>query len=277
MQYIDLHVHTAASDGTKTPEETVRYAMDKGLSAIAITDHDTVQGLPGALKEAEKFNFNLIPGIELTADYEGEEIHILGYNIDHTDRNLLESLVSINLEKKERNEKMYAQLNKAGIVITPVLMQIRYPDAIITRGHIADYLVSRGYVEDTQEAFSKFLGKTTPFFVPRDNIPAEFAIRLILQSGGIPVLAHPLLYYDKNSDKLYRMTRSLKSMGLKGIEAIYPSHKGRAEGDMRRLAAHFGLFITGGSDYHGGLKKGLDMGSGYGNLKVPADLLKNLI
>lgn len=277
MKYIDLHVHTTASDGTLTPRETVLHAVSRNLSAIAITDHDTVCGVAPALLESLSHDIEIIPGIELTADFFGEEIHLLGYRINHLDSNLMQALLPINQEKDERNKKMYANLSQAGIPISTEFMDNLYPGAVITRGHIADFLVSQGYASTKQEAFSRYIGKSCPYYVPRNNVSAEYALQLISTAGGIPVLAHPTLYYNRNTDKLFKMTKTLKSMGLKGIEALYSSFSSRDEADMRRLASHFGLFVTGGSDYHGDIKNEIEMGTGRGNLKISSDILKNLV
>ncbi len=280
MNYIDLHVHSTASDGSYTPSELVRYAIEKGLIAFALTDHDTTEGIDEALNEAELINdfspIKVIPGIELSAEYKGKDIHILGLNIDYHNKEFQDKIEYFRNIRAERNVKMIKLLNKHGFKITEEQLQERFKDAVITRAHFAIMLVECGYVKDKDIAFKKYLNPGCPCYVPRTRINVIDAISLIHLANGKAVLAHPLLYHF-SEEELDSLVALLKANGLQGLEAIYSSNKWNDESRMKQLAQKYDLFITGGSDFHGLAKPTLDLGIGYGNLKVPAELLSNIL
>ena len=280
MNYIDLHVHSTASDGSYTPSELVRYAIEKGLIAFALTDHDTTSGIDEALNEAELINdfspIKVIPGIELSAEYKGKDIHILGLNIDYHNKEFQDKIEYFRNIRAERNVKMIKLLNKHGFKITEEQLQERFKDAVITRAHFAIMLVECGYVKDKDIAFKKYLNPGCPCYVPRTRINVIDAISLIHLANGKAVLAHPLLYHF-SEEELDSLVALLKANGLQGLEAIYSSNKWNDESRMKQLAKKYDLFITGGSDFHGLAKPTLDLGIGYGNLKVPAELLSNIL
>lgn len=297
---IDLHVHSNCSDGTFSPRELVDYAMEKGLAAFALTDHDTVDGLDEAIAytahlrslqetalggtipsdEAEKERIRtatdtvpeVIPGIELSTEYQGADIHIVGLYIDHQDETFRKKLKEFVESRTNRNRKMCARLQQAGIPITYEELLTAYPDSVITRAHYARYMLEKGYVKSRQEAFDCYLGDHAPCFIPREKITPAQAVRLILQAKGAPVLAHPVLYHMSDA-RLDTLVRELKEAGLMGIEAIYSTYTPTDERQIRSLAAKYGLFISGGSDFHGANKPGVDLGVGYGRLFVPQTLL----
>lgn len=280
MKYIDLHVHSNISDGTLTPTEVVDEAVRSGLSAIALTDHDTVLGLQEARQAAARhaangYEIEIIPGVEISSAYKGKDLHILGLYIDDTNETLIKTLEAAVKEREERNIKMIRNLNNAGIPITLEAMQESEPDAVITRAHFAKYLTENGFTKTRNEAFDKYLGTDGPYYVPRQFMTPEEAIALILQADGIPVLAHPLLYHLP-SDELSELVKKLKSFGLAGIEAIYTSNTGCDESDMRRLARLNDLLLSGGSDFHGANKPDIAIGKGRGNLKIPYELLEEM-
>lgn len=280
MNYIDLHVHSTASDGSYTPSELVRYAIKKGLIAFALTDHDTTAGIDEALNEAELINdfspIKVIPGIELSAEYKGKDIHILGLNIDYRNKEFQEKIEYFRNIRAERNVKMIELLNKQGFKITEEQLKERFKDAVITRAHFAIMLVECGYVKDKDIAFKKYLNPGCPCYVPRTRINVIDAISLIHLANGKAVLAHPLLYHFSEAE-LDSLVALLKENGLQGIEAIYSSNKWNDESRMKQLAQKYDLFITGGSDFHGLAKPTLDLGIGYGDLKVPEKLLSNIL
>lgn len=283
MQAIDLHTHSCRSDGSFTPTELVNYAIQKNLKAIALTDHDTIEGLPEALEAAKGTDLEVIPGIELSTEYcfegvpsgKGKDVHIVGLFIDYTNQQFVDKLQEFIDSRIRRNEKMCQNLREAGIDITFEKLQSENADAVITRAHYATYLVEHGYAKDRIQAFAKYVGDDTPYFVPREKITPEMAVELILSAGGVPVLAHPILYH-MNDAHLDELVAKLKAIGLIGIEAIYSTYAPSEERQVRRLAAKYDLLISGGSDFHGTNKPKLDLGNGYGKLFVPEDILEPL-
>ena len=282
MKPIDLHVHSNKSDGSNTPSELVSMAIEKGLSAFALTDHDTIDGIDEALAYAKKllqegneFVPKVIPGIELSTEYHGKDIHIVGLYINHHSPAFCEQLTHFVNSRIERNRKMCANLADAGIDISYEKLTAEFPDSVLTRAHYAVYLVKYGYCLSKEDAFSQYLGDHTKYFVPREKITPEMGVELILQAGGIPILAHPVLYRMSDSH-LDELVSRLKTAGLIGIEAIYATYNQAEERQMRKLAQKYDLCISGGSDYHGVTKSNLELGTGYGKLFVPEDLLEKL-
>lgn len=274
---VDLHVHSSCSDGTLSPKELVDYAIEKNLSAFALTDHDTVDGLDEAIRYAaglstEQGNIEVIPGIELSTEYQGADIHVVGLYIDYQNEDFQNKLREFVDSRTARNQKMCGLLTQAGVPVTYEELQAAYPDAVITRAHYAGYMLEKGYVKSRQEAFDRYVGDHAPCYIPREKITPAQAVQLILQAGGAPVLAHPILYH-MSGDRLETLVLELKEAGLMGIEAIYSTYTAGDERQIRALAAKYGLFISGGSDFHGANKPGLDLGTGYGKLFVPEELL----
>ena len=274
-KYIDLHVHSTASDGTYTPGEVVKLAANKGLSAIALTDHDTIDGVKEAMQAANEYGIELIPGIEFSTAYEKREVHMLGLFIDPDNHSLNERLNELVATRDRRNEQMALNLRNAGIDITiPELVKM-FPNAILTRAHFARYMYEKGYISDIRVAFDKYIGDGRPCYVRREKISAKEVIDLIKNAGGIPILAHPMLY-GFNERELKECVASLTHSGLMGIEAIYSRNKGLDESKVRAVARENSLLISGGSDFHGANKPGLDIGTGYGHLAIPYEVLTEL-
>ena len=272
---IDLHVHSTCSDGTFTPEELVSYARQKGLAAFALTDHDTTDGIARASAAAAGTSLTVIPGIELSTEYSGSDVHILGLGIHPENRSFQQYLQKFTQSRDHRNEKMIQKLQDYGISITREAMAEQFPDCVWTRAHFALYLKTHGYVKEMWDAFPKYIGDHAPCYVPREGITPFQAVRLILDGGGHPVLAHPLLYHF-NREKLDQLVSALTAEGLQGIEAIYSTNRGTDESSMKQLAKRHGLAVTGGSDFHGANKKDIDLGCGKGNLKIPYELWETL-
>lgn len=275
MNNIDLHVHSTCSDGTLTPAELVSLAAKQRLTAFALTDHDTVAGLPEAFRAAKNADIEVISGIEFSAAYEGKDIHILGLDFDYQNPSFLAKLTAFRSFRNQRNAEMLQKLADCGIDISHEKMLAAFGDTVWTRAHFARFLLENGYVSEIQEAFSRYLGDRAPCFVPRRKIAPAAAIQLIRQAGGIAILAHPMQYHFP-SQKLLPFIRTLAHEGLSGIEAIYSTHSREEEAFLRMAAKSCGLAISGGSDFHGSNKPDICMGTGKGNLQIPYSVLEQL-
>lgn len=276
MKYIDLHVHSTFSDGTLTPTELAACAAGKGLAAFALTDHDTMEGISEAMAAAEKYGIELIPGIEFSAAYHDRDIHILGLGLNPEQADFSRLLKSFQKSRETRNEEMADRLRRMeGFDITLPKLQKAYKSSVLTRAHFGRWLFEQHYVSSISEAFARYIGEDCPCFVPKKLSTPDQAIRGILAAGGIPVLAHPLLYHMPEQE-LEALIGELKESGLKGIEAIHSSNTGNDEQNLRLLAQKMNLSISGGSDFHGKNKPLIQMGSGKGNLKIPYEIWENL-
>lgn len=275
MNIVDLHVHSTKSDGSYTPAELVSYALEKGLSAFALTDHDTTVGIAEAMEAAKGKPVEVIPGIEFSTEYEGRDVHILGLYIDYEEVHFKEQLIAFQQSRITRNEKMCARLSQAGIPITYDALLAEFPGSVITRAHYGKYLLAHGYIKSMKEAFDRYIGDNCPYFVPREKVTPAQAVELILGAHGIPVLAHPTLYH-MGKDRLNTLVRTLTDAGLMGIEAVYSTYSTSEEREMKALAKKYQLCISGGSDFHGNTKPGLDLAVGYGKLFIPEEILDKL-
>ena len=283
---IDLHVHSSRSDGTYSPKELMDYAIKKGLSAMALTDHDTVDGLPEILSYAEelrqKYKYDtsisvpeIIPGIEFSTEYQGRDIHIVGLYINYETPTFQKYLKDFVDSRTRRNLKMCTLLQKEGIDITYENLVKEFPGAVITRAHYAKYMLSHGYIKSMKEAFVRYVGDNCRCFVPREKVTPAQAVKLILEADGIPILAHPILYHMSDS-RLETLVSELKTEGLLGIEAVYSTYSSSEERQIRSLAQKYHLLLSGGSDFHGGNKPGLDLAVGYGKLYVHDSILEEM-
>lgn len=272
---IDLHVHSNCSDGRLSPSELVAYTVEKGLAAMALTDHDTIAGIPEAMEAAKACDLELIPGLEFSTNYNGKDIHILGLNITWNDPGFIRELKEFQDSRDIRNRKMIVRLQEHGVEITYEKMAAENPDSVWTRANFARYLLDHGYVKTMPDAFNRYIGDQAPCFVPREQVTPDQAVDLIHRYGGLAVLAHPILYKlsDEALDELVRM---LKEHDLDGIEAIYSTYRWMDESNVKCLARKYELCITGGSDFHGSNKPDIDLGVGRGNLKIPYELWTNL-
>ena len=278
--YIDLHIHSTASDGTLTPTEIVQTALkstksEKDPIVIALTDHDTVAGVSEFLKEAKKNKERVtaIPGVEISTNYHGVEIHILGYNVDPENKELLEQLKICRESRDGRNEKIIARLQAEGFQITMEDIKPEDPNETIARPHIAKQLMKKKYVSSVKEAFDKYLAEGRSCYVERIMPTPQEAIALIRNSGGIPVLAH-LMYYKKlNAAEKEVLVSELKEAGLEGIEAYYNTYTPVEEEYVVSLAKQNALLLTGGTDFHGQNKPHISLFTGQGNMEVPEAIL----
>lgn len=275
MNRIDLHTHSNASDGSLSPGELVAYAIQRGAAAIALTDHDTVAGLPEALRAAEAGSFELVPGLEISAAYSGGGMHILGYFIDHTDPYFRQELERLQEARRERNPKIIARLQELGIPLTYDRV-LALSGGQIGRPHIAQAMLQIGAVQNLEEAFKKYLTKGAPAYVEKFRFPSEQAMALIRRAGGVPVLAHPSTLNCTTREQLTVLLRGLKDQGLQGLECLYSEHTPEQTRDYLSLAAELDLRVTGGSDFHGRNKEGVEMLTGYGSLQVPYQRLQEL-
>jgi len=276
MNNVDLHTHSNKSDGSMSPSELIVLAKDKGLCAIALTDHDTIDGLDEAIAKGDELGIRVIPGVELSCEYQGKDIHIVGLNINHKDSNFKSTLKEFVDSRDLRNRKMCQKLTKAGLPVDYDELIATFSESVITRAHYARYMLSKGYIKSLPEAFERYIGDNSPCYIPREKVTPVQGIQLILNAGGIPVLAHPLLY-KMGKERLDNLVTELKEAGLVALEALYSTYTPSDEREMRALATKHGLLISGGSDYHGLAKPGLELGTGYGKLFVPAEVLDNLL
>ena len=247
MLRVDLHLHSTASDGHFSPAELVRKAANEGLAVIALTDHDTVDGIAAALEAARNFpGLRLIPGIEISTDIPEGEVHILGYFIDHTDGDLQAALEKMRNSRWERARGMVAKLEKMGWPLDWERVCEIAGDGTIGRPHIAQAMLERDHIRFFQEAFEKYIGRDGQAYVEREKVIPSEAVDLVVQAKGLPVLAHPLTIPEPE-----QLAIKLKTVGLIGIEAYYASY---ATEDVQRLvsiADRCNLIATGGTDFHG--------------------------
>ncbi len=244
---IDLHIHTTASDGKFSPAEIVRKSVNLGLGVIAICDHDTVNGLEPALQEAASFpHLKIIPGIEVSTHAPGNEVHILGYFIDHTDAKLQDILASLRNSRRERARAMTSKLGGLGVNIDWRRVKQIAGSGSIGRPHIAQAMLEKGYIGSIKEAFTHYIEQGGPAYVERHKISPVEAVILIKKVGGLPVLAHPTTINEPEA-----MVGLLKKAGLVGLEVYYSDYSKDERQRLARMADKHGLIGTGGSDYHG--------------------------
>lgn len=291
---IDLHVHSSYSDGTLSPKELADCAIKKGLKAIALTDHDTVDGIDEILEYVKRLpegkRLEVIPGIEYSTEYEGRDVHIVGLFLD-TDAQMeyagvhpaqgykspefIAYLEKFKQSRIERNCKLCDNLQKAGIDITYEALLGEFGSAVITRAHYAGFLLDKGYVKSINEAFDRYLGDDTPYFVPREKITPEEVIGVTRCAGGVPILAHPTLY-KLGKEQLDLLVKRLKAAGLMGIEVFYGTCSAAEEREMKALAKKYRLLQSGGSDFHGARKNDIDIGTGRGRLYIDDGILDKM-
>ncbi|GAB6180742.1 PHP domain-containing protein [Desulfotomaculum defluvii] len=243
--YADLHIHTTASDGSDTPTEVVQKALRIGLSAIAISDHDTLEGINEAKKAAKNFNIEVLSGVEVNTFFQGSEIHILGYLIDPEHDEFVTKLKELQDDRLTRIRKMVDKLRDLDIYIDLDRVLELSTGGSIGRPHIAQALVESGYVATLQEAFVNYIGAGKPAFVPREKLTPEEAIGLITKAEGVPVLAHP------GHSKIDNYILKFITAGLKGLEVWHRNHTSLMVNHYEKLAKKYNLIPTGGSDYHG--------------------------
>ena len=272
---IDLHVHSVYSDGTYTPAELLAKAERRGLRAMALTDHDTVGGIDDLFAAATHSSVEPVPGIELSAECNRGTMHILGYYIDHNCEKLLEKINKVRIGREERNREILKRLNKLGYVLMWSDVERHAGCDVVGRPHFAEALLERGYVKSRRAAFDLLLGKGRPAYAERYRYTALECIELIHAAGGVSVLAHPATIHMPD-DQLKGLVKGLKERGLDGIEAHYAEHKPENIRKFSAWAEEFSMLCTGGTDYHGACTPDLKLGSGFGQLRVPDEILDAL-
>jgi predicted metal-dependent phosphoesterase TrpH len=246
---VDLHLHSTASDGTLSPQELVALALERGLRYIALTDHDSTEGIDAALAAAEGTGLSVIPGVELNTDVPAGEAHVLGYYLDHHDRELQRLLTGRRQARLARGLEMVRKLQGLGLEISWERVQELAGAAgggAVGRPHVAQALLERGYVQSIQEAFDRYIGRGGPAYVPYEKFEPEEAVRVIRRAGGVPVLAHPTSFPDYQT-----MLPRLLAVGLAGLECYYGTYTAAEVQALLELAERYGLVATGGSDFHG--------------------------
>jgi predicted metal-dependent phosphoesterase TrpH len=270
--WVDLHVHTSFSDGTLTPREVVREARAKGLSALAITDHDTLDGLEEAKRAGELFGIMVIPGVEISVDLgEGRSSHLLGYGLDGKWNSFGDFLGKMRLSRVERNRAILEKLRSLGLALDPKEITDEADEARIGRPHIAQAMVRKGYVRSVDEAFARYLARGAKAYIPRRRPSCTEAMEAIREAGGVPVLAHPHTVGIEGLAELEMCIGKLVREGLAGVEVLYPDAPFAIRKFLSDLCERWGLLKTGGSDFHGGLKPEVHLGFGRGDLRVPLE------
>ena len=267
-KYTDLHTHSTASDGTFLPEQIAELAKNAGLASVALTDHDTVDGIDSFMEAGKRLNIETIPGIEMAAAYKNTELHIVGLFIDHKNSELVKNMEYIVSERNERNMKMIKALKRNGMNISIDELKENANGRIITRAHYANVLVQKGYVKSKDEAFSKYISSRKPAYVKRETLTPQECIETIIKAGGIPVLAHATLY-GYGYLEIHNLVGELKEYGLMAIETQYSTYTERQSDEIRKICEFYGLMQSGGSDSHGLNKPDIKIGLGRGNLKIP--------
>lgn len=275
MKRIDLHVHSTRSDGTLTPSELVQHAAACNVQAFALTDHDNTDGLEEALKAAEQYHIEVIPGIEFSTEYHGHDIHIVALEPDFKHPDFQEKINFYRAERLRRNQKMIDRMAADNIDISYEKMTECFGETVWTRAHFARYLADHGYVPSMPDAFQTHVGDHCKYFVPRDKVSPTEVTELIRRFHGIPVLAHPF-QYRFSEEELEELLRLLRGAGLVGIEAYYSTHSAAQTEYVLQLAHKFDLRPSGGSDFHGANKPTIELGSGKHNLNIPYKILTDL-
>jgi 3',5'-nucleoside bisphosphate phosphatase len=270
VSQVDLHTHSNASDGKLSPEGIVRMAAVSGLKYLALTDHDSVAGIPAAIKTAKEFPaLTFIPGVEISTEVQDGEVHVLGYYIDFTNSEFGKALERFRESRQGRAKGMIAKLAKLGINIDWARVQELAGDGVIGRPHVARAMLEKGYITSFEEAFDKYLGHGGPAYVERDKMTPAEAVELILNARGLPVLAHPFTVKEPE-----KQVKELKPAGLVGLEAYYKDASPDDVKAMIRVAERNGLITTGGSDYHG---SGENNEVKLGGVNVPLKAAEKLI
>lgn len=273
---IDLHVHTTMSDGTCAPSEVVSIASSKGLQAIAITDHDTTSGIAEAVEAGHRFGIEIVPGVEISGACDHGILHILGYFIDYNDCSLLDQLGYLRQKRKARISEILSKLLENNIFISEAEVEKESNGGSPGRPHLANIMYANGYVKSRQDAFEKYLRKGAKAYVPKVKLEATKAIKLIRDAGGIPGIAHPHSLNIQDHDRLCDVVASFVEMGLGAIEAYYPAHTPEQTELFLNIAQELNLVVTGGTDFHGANKPGVELGVFPGSQQVPYSVVTNL-
>lgn len=273
-KYIDLHTHSLKSDGSMTPAEVVREAKRASLAAIALSDHDTVDGVREAVAEGEKIGVEVVPAIEFSVQ-SATETHILGYYIDIENPDLLRMLKEVVDLRIERNYVTCQRLNELGFDINIEEVRALAPNNFVGRAHFARVLMDKGYTKSVKEGFDKYMSAGQYAYCEKQRLSAREAVELIAKCGGISFLAHPHLT-KLPDDELREFLVELKGYGLCGLEGYYTDYTPEMQAKYQNMAAELGLMISGGTDFHAKMKPHISIGTGLGNMKIPYSVLENM-
>jgi predicted metal-dependent phosphoesterase TrpH len=275
-QYVDLHSHSTASDGTFPPADVVRLAKESGLVGLALTDHDTIAGLAEAAAAAKELGIDFLPGIEISCEVpKPATMHMLGYGVDIDSPPLKELTSQLMAGRDDRNPRIIRRLNELNVAITMEEVEQQAGGDVLGRPHIAAVMLRKGYVSSIKQAFDKFLATGGLAYFDRDRPTPKRGIELIREAGGLPVLAHPVQLRCENDAQLERTVKDLADLGLAGIEVIHSDHDAAMYEKCTKLAERYGLLKTGGSDFHGTNKKDIRLGVANGR-RVPKEFLDRL-
>lgn len=275
MGYVDLHVHSNASDGTFPPDQVVRLAALAGLDAIALTDHDTTAGIHEALCAGIRYDVEVVPGIEVSSSYEGHEIHILGLFINSSAPELKAVLEQFRQRRDQRNATMLERFAADGIFLTQEELCAGNPHTVITRAHVARALLGRGLGSTMEQVFKKYLRYDRRYCPPKEYLAPGEVLKALLSNGAFVALAHPFQY--KLGDKgTGRMVEYLAGLGMQGLEVYHSSHNRLKIMKLQQMASAYKLLPTGGSDFHGSNKPDICIGTGRGGLRVSSLLLEDI-
>ncbi len=276
---VDLHMHSNFSDGSDSPTQLVEKAKTLGLTAIALTDHDTIDGIPEFMAAGEQLGMITVPGVEISVDTKlpnNGHMHMLGLFIDPQSKRLKDTLDYLRTQRNLRAEKIIRKLNELGVAITLEELLEEAGEGSIGRPHVAKILVRKGVVSSIQEAFDIYLAKGKPAYMDKVKLGEEDAINMIHEAGGLAILAHAhLMNYDTFEEARERIMQ-LKAIGLDGFEIYYSTMPEEYTRGLIELAKAEGFVVSGGSDYHGANKDNIEMGSGLGTLQVPDEIYWNL-
>lgn len=276
-KFIDLHTHSTASDGTMTPSELAKHAHENNLSAIALTDHDTTDGISEFISACEKYKIEPVAGVEISTKYKSE-LHIVGIFIDFKNAEFNKKLQEIQNSRSIRNKEILNLLQNDGFGITEQdILSSKLGATLENTGrvHIANIMTAKGYVKDTQEAFDKYLKKGAKYYVSRKICTPDEAVRLIKSAGGLAILAHPI-FITKNDDELRTLLIRLKNAGLDAMECWYSEHTAEYRDYCIKLCNEFDLLVSGGSDFHGENKAHVKLGKVCDNMNIPYSLLEKM-
>lgn len=272
---VDLHLHTTFSDGSLSPCEVLTRAQTACVTTLAVTDHDTVDGLPEAFEAGASLGIEVIPGIEISSRHGASELHILGYFLDWNDAGLRYELARLKETRHLRNPLIIQKLNELGLDISYDEVRALAGDVSVGRPHIARVLMNKGYVTTAKEAFDRYLAEGAAAYVARELPDPADAIALIRAAKGVAVMAHPV-WLHRNGESIEKLCEDLKAVGLQGIEAHYSTHRPDQTAQYLNVAQRLDLLVTGGSDFHGLTKPDIEVGVGRGSLNVSPKLLEPL-
>ncbi len=265
---IDLHSHSSASDGILSPADSARYAIEKGLKAWALTDHDTVSGLYDAAKICLQNDIIFVPGIEINVQWPTGEFHLLGLGLQTFSDDLKDVVEKAEEARKNRNLELVEKMNKDGIDVTLEEIESKFTESQIGRPHFAAFMVEKGIVKRRQDAFDRYLNRGRPWYVPHEGIDLDVAVEAIKSAGGVPVLAHPLSLYV-SWGKMEEVIAKIRGHGVEGLEAWHPQARLNEGFKLETLARKLNMIVTAGSDFHGlGVRADRHLGKTSGDKKI---------